>query len=427
MKKSLSSVCALLALCAVLPLGGCKKKEAAAPQDAFVPRYGKDTAGTVYVAGHYKNFEALEAEFDRFKEYYPEVELRFEYLDKYNSTVLSALKGDNPPDIYFTFSWMLDKDEYRPLFDSAENLASPELGIRLDCIQSGTIVQGKESGRILMIPIMTNSYGMLVNEKLFKEEDLSVPRTYGELKDCVRTFKERGYASPVIGDVTNELGIYASLSVPYFCSTVKGDTAAIKTLNELGPGAGEYAEEVLAFAEEFANLGAVDREACKDLKDINGLVFRFFEGDIPMVFCNADTISSTKKRERISEPFMNAPFDYSAYPIPTDRGTLFYKSVSIELSVYKDSRNLAMANEFLRFLISTEELNNLAAQKRLLTVTGDYRADKIYTAFAEADETINFDILGLMDAPMIQMRRAFNAVSRGEMSKEEALERFGTF
>ena len=32
-----------------------------------------------------------------------------------------------------------------------------------------------------------------------------------------------------------------------------------------------------------------------------------------------------------------------------------------------------------------------------------------------------------MDAPMIQMRRAFNAVSRGEMSKEEALERFGTF
>ena len=425
--KRKQTVFALLLLCLLLPLAGCKKKEAKAPDAAFVPRYGKETAGTVYIAGHYKNFEALEAEFDRFKEYYPEVELRFEFLDKYNSTILSALKGDNPPDIYFTFSWMLDKDEYRPLFAAAENLASPELDIRLDCIQSGTIVQGKESGRILMIPIMTNSYGMLVNEKLFKEEGLSVPRTYGELKNCVRTFKERGYVSPVIGDVTSELGIYSTLSVPYFCSIVKDNAAAIKTLNELGPGAGEYAKEVLAFAEEFARLGAVDREACKDLKDINGLVFRFFEGDIPMVFCNADTISSTKKRERISEPFMNAPFEYSAYPIPTDRGTLFYKSVSIELSVYKESRNLAMANEFVRFLISTEELNNLAAQKRLITVTDDYRSDKIYAAFAEADEIINFDILGLMDAPMIQMRRAFNAVSRGEMSKEEALERFGTF
>ena len=86
-----------------------------------------------------------------------------------------------------------------------------------------------------------------------------------------------------------------------------------------------------------------------------------------------------------------------------------------------------MANEFMRFLICPGELDNLAKQKRLMTVTTDYLADDIYSAFGEADVSINYDDLGLMDNTITQMRRAVNAVAQGKLGKEEAVAAFGSF
>ena len=60
----------------------CNKKTAA--EKAFKPRLATDTKCQINIAGNYKNFEALEAEFDRFNEFYPDVELSFSFLDSYN-------------------------------------------------------------------------------------------------------------------------------------------------------------------------------------------------------------------------------------------------------------------------------------------------------------------------------------------------------
>ena len=68
----------------------CTKKSAA--EKSFKPRLATETKCQITIAGNYKNFEALEAEFDRFNEFYPDVELSFSFLDSYNSTIKSALK-----------------------------------------------------------------------------------------------------------------------------------------------------------------------------------------------------------------------------------------------------------------------------------------------------------------------------------------------
>ena len=88
----------------------CNKKSAA---KAFKPRLATDTKCQINIAGNYKNFEALEAEFDRFNEFYPDVELSYTYLDNYKATIKSAIAGDAAPDIYMTFQWMLDKADYK--------------------------------------------------------------------------------------------------------------------------------------------------------------------------------------------------------------------------------------------------------------------------------------------------------------------------
>lgn len=414
---------AVVCACAALTLAGCRKGKSG----QFVPRYGKDRQDSVYIAGHYTNFEALEAEFDRFKEYYPSVELRYEGLDNYNASIIPAVRGEDPPDIYFTFIWMLDKPAYRPLFEDAENLAQPQLEFDLDCIQKGSVIQGKESGRVLMLPIVSNSYGMLVNEDLFKKHGLKIPRDYESLKQTIGKLRDLGFSSPVIGEVNGESGVFTALAIPYFCSLASGDSGVVEKLNGMGPDAAPYVRDLLDFVGDFLLTGAVDLDACAPLKSGNDIIFRFFEGDIPMVFCVGDVVSSTKKRERISEPFMKAPFSYRFYPIPTDRGRIFLKNSSLELSVNRNSRNLEMANEFMRFLICPSELDNLAQQKRLMTVTTDYLADDIYSAFGEADVSINYDNLGLMDNTMTQMRRAVNAVAKGKLSRDEAVAAFGSF
>ena len=73
MNKKLPKICLeLLLVCIIFCLVSCKKKNSEA---AFVPLLDTETKCKIEIAGRYQNFEALEAEFDRFNEFYPNVEL----------------------------------------------------------------------------------------------------------------------------------------------------------------------------------------------------------------------------------------------------------------------------------------------------------------------------------------------------------------
>ena len=97
-------------------------------------------------------------------------------------------------------------------------------------------------------------------------------------------------------------------------------------------------------------------------------------------------------------------------------------------AVNKNSANLAMANEFMRFLVSTEELNRMAKAKRMVTPCVDMSLDGVYAAFGQMDSgrIINQSELGLTDTPDTQVRKAGWQVSNGNMTVEEAIEAFGT-
>ena len=72
----------------------------------FEPKLDRETACVISVVGSYSNFEALEAEFDRFNEFYPDVELRYTKIDDYNNSLDTVLSGSEAPNIFFSFSWM---------------------------------------------------------------------------------------------------------------------------------------------------------------------------------------------------------------------------------------------------------------------------------------------------------------------------------
>ena len=92
MKKIL---CVVLTLCALLSLTACGEKAQEISSDGFKPALDTGTSCDITVAGSYDNFEALEMEFDRFNEIYPNVKLSYVKLDDYNNVLGTALDSND--------------------------------------------------------------------------------------------------------------------------------------------------------------------------------------------------------------------------------------------------------------------------------------------------------------------------------------------
>ena len=451
MKKSIRKILALL-LCASFLAGaaGCapsgnagedaaeaqtpagEAAEASHAEEPYAPSLPSDTAGTIHVAGHYNNFEALEAEFDRFNEYYPDIELSYTYLDNYNGTIEVALSGAEAPDIFFTYPWMLEREDLKPVVDAAEDLSDPTLGINLSCIQEKLLYRDA-GGRIPILPVFCTTYGMLVNEAIFEKEGLSIPKTYDELLSVCEALKRAGYSSPMMGYSRGSF-MLQPLSFPYFCAQIQGNSAALSNLNALNPGCGEYARDALALTADFMGRGYIDMEACGAIEnDYQAVILRFFEGDVPMMLATGGTVSGTEKRESLSEAYAANPFPYSYHPVPAaeagdGEGRYFLNQLSMGFSVNRNSGNLDITNEFMRFLTRTEELSRMAQIKRMVTPCRDMSFDGVYASFGElsGNHVIYLSEVGLEDAPDKQMRRAGTKICNGSLTVDEAVADFAT-
>ena len=423
--------CILLVVCIALSLAACGDKAPEETAVGFQPKLDKNTSCSITVVGSYDNFEALEAEFDRFNEFYPNVKLSYVKLDDYNNTLATALGSSEKPNIFFSYASMIGNEKYASVFAHTEDLAAADLGLNLDCIRPGLINRDAE-GRVMMVPVFSRSYGMLVNQDLFEKEGLSVPGTWTELLNVCEAFRGKGYENPMMGySLKSSSCLMYTVAYPMFAATLAGNPEALTLANAMDPAAGEYMRPALEKVEQLIANGCVDLEACDLIEDnYTKVILRFFEGDVPMMICAGDTVSGTRKRESQSEAFTNSPFTYSFAPIPlTEEGGYFLDSPSIEFSVNKDCEDLDMTNEFMRFLINKEELNEMASVKRLVTPTTDLSFDAVYAPFSQvpAERTFSPEVIGITDPLTVQIRVAAFQVGKGELSIDDAVAMYGSF
>ena len=427
--KTKISIMPVLAL--ILGIAGCGQSSTTTASKEFSPKYPSDTAFKLSIVGTYSNFESLESEFERLFEHYPNGELEYTYLDDYSKTIVHALAGQEPPDIYVVQPYMYGNDEYKSLFEGAEVLSAPELEIGIDCIRPGLRWE-MENGEVKMLPVFSTSYGMLVNMDIFEKENLKVPQTFGELKEVCEKLKAAGYESPIMGSNTNTTpGIGYAFAYPMFAKAVKDDKSKEADLNNLVPSAGEVLRQPLSRLRELVDSGCIDVAKCtaEIEDDYNAVILRFFEGDVPMMLCSGDVVSGTRKRESKSEAFSANPFKYDFYIAPSgDDGGYYMDSVTIMFCVNKNSANLDMTNEFIRFLTSEKELGLMAESKRLITPTSDYSLDEVYSSLSgfPADRTISFRDFEILDTAVKEFRSGAYAVVNGEMTVDEVVANYGS-
>ena len=144
--------CTVLTICMLLSLPACGVKPQEDTVTEFKPALDTGTSCSITVAGNYDNFEALEAEFDRFNEYYPNVQLSYVKLDDYNNTLGTALGGNDRPNIFFSYTWMNGDEKYASVLAHMEDLSDAALKLDLGCIRPGLIHRDSE-GHVLMVPV----------------------------------------------------------------------------------------------------------------------------------------------------------------------------------------------------------------------------------------------------------------------------------
>ncbi len=424
-------ICLILAISLIASLTACNGRNTEQISEGFVPALDINTSCSITVVGSYDNFEALEAEFDRFREIYPNVQLSYTKLDDYNNILGTVLEGDDAPNIFFSYTWMIGNEKYDSVFAHTEDLSDAALGFDLSCIRPGLIAHDS-AGCVMTVPVFSRSYGMLVNNDLFEKEGLTVPATWTELIEVCEEFRQRGYSSPMMGFSRNSSSCFMyTVAYPLFVASLAQNPDALSAANNLEPSAGEYMRPALEKALQLVQNGCIDLDECDKIEDnYTQVILRFFEGDVPMMICAGDTVSGTRKRESQSEAFTASPFTYTFAPIPmTDEGGYFIDSPSIEFSVNKDCDDLDMTNEFMRFLITTGELEQMASVKRLITPTTDLSLDSLYAPFAQVPEerTLSPEMLGITDSLTVQIKNAAYLVGKGELTVDEAVAMYGSF
>ena len=428
MKKKLKTLFSL-SMAAVLFLQGCVIP--GNTEAGFVPKFDKNTEFSLTVAGSYSNFESLEAEFERFYEYYPNAGMQYVTMDDYSNVISSALVNSEPPDIFMTNSWMIGDEAYNDMFEACEVLSDSSLGIDYSCIRE-SLIRTTDSGDVVMLPIFTTSHGMLVNMDIFEKEGLEVPNNFGELVTVCEKLKSAGYESPMMGaDRFNGSGLFNCFAYPMFAYNVLNNSDKVDSLNALEPSAGELMRPALDRLYEFVSSDCIDLAKCQEeiTDEYESIIMRFFEGDVPMMFAAGDVVSGTAKRESKSDAFSAHPFKYRFFTAPAgDDGGYFINSISICFSVNKNSRNIDMANEFMRFLISRKELGNMAGLKHLISPVDDFSSDELYSSLAQIpdDKSFSDKETGLMDPAVRQFRAAIYAVGNGIMTVDEAVAQYGT-
>ena len=426
MKKML---CVILgALLAIVPTACISRAKA---ESAFQPRLDTDTSCQITVIGSYSNFEALETEFDRFNEFYPDVEMSYWKPDDYNNLLGTVLESSNAPNIFFSYQWMCGNEKYQQVYDHMEDLSDPQLGLDLDCLRTG-LLNLDADGHLLMVPVFARNYGMLVNNDLFAKEGLQVPTTWEELLAVCEAFLSKGYASPMMGYSAGSSSCLMNILVyPEVVAALSDNPEALQAANEMDPSAGAYMRPALEAMMQLIGNGYINLEKCGEISDnYTQVILRFFEGDVPMMICTGDTVSGTGKRESQSEAFSKTPFSYSFTPIPlSEAGGYFIDSPSIQFSVNKTCDNLDMTNEFMRFLVSRQELNRMASSKRLVTPTTDLSFDAVYAPFGQvpAERILCPEVIGITDSLATQVRNAAYQVGIGAVTIDEAVSQYGSF
>lgn len=270
------------------------------------------------------------------------VNLEMPSSDQYESVLQARLTGDDAPDLYTLHS---------------NNIAAYEKAGNLTDL-SGEDLAGKIyenvkdtvsiDGRLLAVPIESQSWGVLYNKDIFAECGLSAPETLDDLKQVCETLKEKGYTPFMLA--FQEQWVPQLMTALTIGGKVSGEAA--DWLDRMYADEASYAEIADIFdaidvimqngteraMEEGSEAGSADFAVGKAAMYVNGT-------------WASGTIMST-----------NPDMNLGVFPLPVNNNkdcTMVNLSTSTTLAVYPGSSETELALKFANYVLDDQDSSAL--------------------------------------------------------------------
>ena len=352
MKKLIAFALAALMLLSLAACGNTSSSSSVASDEVFVPALDTSTKVTINVVGGWGNFEALDQVALDFKDYYPDVDVVYNKLDNARDDMANRFASGKEIDLFICDWWDVANLSNTEIMLNAEDLN--EAGIDFSNINAELLKTGEYDGRLLMLPVYLQIMGYMVNVDLLNSAGVEVPTNFDSLAGAAGQLTEAGYEMPIYIDS----GHYNRSFVSFYQQQLMNGADAETAL-----------DETLAKMSVLYDAGYINTEGNTLEDTYNAMILRFFEGDIPIQFITTGNFCGTAKREAKSEAFTASPFQYEFVPMAFDESNTAYVSQtgSLYIGAYKDSENLDLVNEFLRFMFTDSEMDVLRSIKKMPT------------------------------------------------------------
>lgn len=425
MKRIISVFLAAALLALSLPACGAKNGSSTGDGSAaaFKPSMDTSTTATVDIVGVMDNFESLEAVIGDFNKIYPNVTVNYSKMDDYTNTMPAKVLSDDPPEIFMSYrsTFLKNKD----LVDAMLDLS--DLGLDTSIVYPEVADACKYDGKMCLAPLMLNYQGAAVNTTLLKKEGCAIPTTYEDFIKVCDTLQQKGY-TPLQGfpDVIYANFLYNEWRVRL--SREKNCDEITEALNTGADGCGEYLRKSFQVLADYRDKGYFKDSVNSTIEDnYDKAILHFFEGDTPFLICSSETVSGMKKRETKSDAFTKSPFSYEFCVLPvTDQGTTAVVDVWNAFSIAKNSDQVELAKEFIRFLFTTDELNKMAEIKGLPTVVSAGNGDARYESLSRlsSEQSVYANELEFADAVTKSYNDFAKKICTGECTVDEAVAQF---
>lgn len=369
--------------------------------------------------------EILQPELDKFEEQ-TGIKVNLEVVpwsDLTNNTLAAAVSGQGP-DVLNIGNTNAVTFQSTGAFYGWDEAALDKLGGQDRFVASSFATAGAEGQLPTSIPLYSQVYGLYYNKALFEAAGIEAPTTWEELVSAAEALTnpaEGKYGIVIPGGTVN-----ASMHFAYIFSEQHGGSAFDKDGNPT-----------------FTSQGMIDGvkqyvDLLSEYKVVNPSVAQFTEGaQAAAEFANGNAamyMAQTSSGNVLAQNDMTAD-QYGVVPIPAPKGGDQIGSfvAGTNISVFKNTKNLDAAIEFVKFMTSDEEQEILNAAYTSLPVVQGVPA----AAFADDEEklTVWTEILAdnAKPLPLVPTVQAFQAnvggavvaligrAATGEVITEEAV------
>lgn len=353
MKKALGFLLSMLMVfsLAVTGIGGWNAalSEAASPQIVVNEEInGEITYWNTIASSDEKTID--EEMIARFNEVYPNVTVKYEAMEgeAYKTKIKTVVASNNLPDVFAywvgeQFNTLVSSGNVRDLTDLYE--ADPAFK---DTFVGGVLDSVSVDGRIYGAPTDITCMVIWYNQKIFQENNVSVPETFEELLEVIDTLNANGVTPIAVGskDRWPLLPWFVYLGqriggVELYDQVVSGDK---NFTEDAYLQAGEYLRQLNQSG--FMNGSLAVDSATADSLFAAGQAAMIVSGSwsIPTYTANPDTAKD---------------FSYFAFPevsggVTGEQGYL-YGGVANTLAMSNSTQNVAASEAFLKFAMSENE------------------------------------------------------------------------